>query len=87
MEGSSKGIIQVCTDFQKIQESLQSCKYQKGDMKQICTVYPQILCATVQNLVTLVTWCMGFVHSWCNLSCFDDTYIEGLRKTTKRQSV
>lgn len=28
-------------------------------------------------------WCLGFVHPWCNLSCFDDIYMEGLRKTTK----
>lgn len=33
------------------------------------TKEPQTLGATDQNLVAIVTWCLGFVHLWfmCNL--------------------
>jgi hypothetical protein len=36
--------------------------HQKGDMKQIPHQGSQILGTMVQNSVTQVTWCLGFVH-------------------------
>jgi hypothetical protein len=35
-------------------------------MKQVPSEDLQVLDATVQNLVTTVTWCPGFVHSHFN---------------------
>jgi len=42
--------MQGSTDFPKIQEQLQNCRFQKSDMKEVHTDNSQILGATMQNV-------------------------------------
>ena len=44
---------------------------------------PQIIGITVQKLITLATWCPGFVHARLKVKYCFLIWLEGLRKTMK----
>lgn len=63
---------QGCTSFLKIWEPLKNCRCQKGTI--FYTEDPQVLCATLQNLVITGTWCLGFMHL-CFTRCLNITVL------------
>jgi hypothetical protein len=50
----------------------------RAPLNKFHTEDPQILLATVQNLVATATWRPGFVHSWITPKCLPETKFESV---------
>lgn len=65
-----------CTNFPKSRSHLKILRIRRLTWSKLRTENPQIWGTTVQNLVTMVTWCPGFVHLW-TMSCKSKSQCSG----------